>query len=169
MQHSAFVCYLRLTLVIAFTAMLNACLHTGGWGGSESPSNLDGLQYHKWLGSAGTEDLKRELSRLENTQSDSHIPFIQLALLLSASKDSTPESEARALSMLSSLSFGDQLDDYQLLASIWINHLELRQAWRAAKADSADNQALAKKLQHQIDALTSIEEQMLQKEQPLLD
>lgn len=136
------------------------------------PSDFNALAYHHWVGAASAEDLNLERTRLEKNYPElTPKPMVQLAILLSASKLATPESERRALTLLES--FTDPADntqpgyDYVLFAKLWRNHLQQKQTSRQLRSENQHSQEELSKLQEQLDVLMTIEKQLMEREQSL--
>jgi hypothetical protein len=137
-----------------------------------SVSDLTAANYYAWVDSATDEALVEEHNRLEEVQSPpTPKDRMQLALLLSASKKSTPATELRAMELLSTLDNASQeqdrveSEDYYVFAAVWKLVLQQRVKIRTLTAEIATGRETTEKLQQQIDALTSIEKQLMEREQ----
>lgn len=119
------------------------------------PAQLDALHYYHWVLTAATEQLQSEQQRLEKAVSarNGGHSLVQLAVLISARSSDTAQQQ-RALALLEQYEQhqSDSLSgDYHALAHLWRQALEPR--------------LLSHELQQKIDALTSIEQQLGNREQ----
>jgi len=138
------------------------------------------LEYFTWLTSASDEELGIEKIRLDNEKQnrDSPVNAIQLALLLSVPRASTEATERDAMELIaielardnSSTDVREQ--QYQTLARIWFLLLKNRKALREVEASQQSDQIKlevlhekARQLEKQIEALTSIEQNLIEREQ----
>lgn len=119
------------------------------------PAQLDALRYYNWVLAAATEQLQSEQQRLEqavSARTGGH-SLIQLAVLISARSSDTAQQQ-RALALLNQHEQSQSAsvsEDYHALAHLWRQALEPR--------------LLSHELQQKIDALTSIEQQLGNRQQ----
>ncbi len=138
------------------------------------------LEYFTWLKSASDEELVIEKIRLENEKQngDSPVNAIQLALLLSVPWTSTETTERDAMELIAVELARDKPStdtkqlEYQALAKIWFLLLENKKALTEVEASQQSDQVKlevlhekARQLEKQIEALTSIEQNLIEREQ----
>ncbi len=153
-------------------------------------STLTPLHYYAWVNSATLEELQaerlrlgsrerfwlNERQRLEQGEADPVVDAVQLGMLLSVSALASPETEQEARTLLESAGDPAQASaasrDYAIFAGFLLGHLE--QAWqlRAATSSVVESREKLEQLEHTnrelqqtIEALTSIEEQLIEREQ----
>lgn len=145
------------------------------------------LAYYKWAQAATVQELRVERRRIASrrTPADPVIDTVHLGILMSLPAHATPEDEAAALELLSSLDAAGVVDapedfthlsessrEYALFAGFLLEHLQQRAELRSAQSRAAASRAQLetlerenRQLQEKIDALTSIEEQLIEREQ----
>jgi hypothetical protein len=138
------------------------------------------LDYYQWALQATPQELRAEQLRLA-TRADSADPVIatvHLGILMSVSALASRESERAALALLESLAApGTDSDsaggrEYAIFADFLLEHLKQRADLRAATSNVVESreqletlQRDNRQLQEKIEALTSIEEQIIEREQ----
>ena len=144
---------------------------------ADTPENYSVHAYYNWLDSADTEEIDTERVRLESEERDL-TRDVQLALVYSVPETASIEQEQQAIELLSTLEppggvrFGVR-GAYSDFARIWRDVLQQRQALRntetelveALKIQNRQLQEESRRLQEQIDALTTIEQQLIEREQ----
>ncbi|MDP1931156.1 MAG: hypothetical protein Q8L60_06850 [Gammaproteobacteria bacterium] len=129
------------------------------------PSRYDAVDYYSWVILAPPDAVLQELARLEVTVDvpGAEESLVQMAVLISA-MTTDPEQEMRALSLLNTFeeraATSPVESDYQAFAGLWRQVLELR-----LQSHSVDERIQAleherRSLREQIEALTSIEQQL---------
>ena len=138
--------------------------------GNVQPQRYDAVDYYSWAILAPPDAVLQELARLETNVNvaGAEESLVQLAVLVSA-VTTDPQQELRALDLLRT--FEERAatsaveSDYQAFAGLWRQVLEMR-----LQLHSVDEriQALEREraeLREQIEALTSIEQQLDRREQ----
>jgi len=177
---------MKIVLILLSFPWLLSCaviaeFNTPGAGNAGNKTiSLSPLEYFIWLKSASAEELVIEKIRLDNEKQtgDSAVNTIQLALLLSVPWASTEATERDAMELIvvelarDNSSAEAKQQEYQTLAGIWFVLLENRKALREAEAsqqsDQAELEVLHEKvgqLEKQIEGLTSIEQNLIEREQ----
>ena len=135
------------------------------------------LDYYAWAQTAPPDELYAEHLRLSAPGPDANalVDKVHLGILMSMSAIASPDSEREAIAVLESIdaaNVDESSRDYAAFAAFLLNHLEQRAELRAATSDAATNrealEALQRnnaQLQQKIDALTKIEEQIIEREQ----
>lgn len=136
------------------------------------------LQYYEWSRTASAESIERERERIaeDTLTTDPVMTAVQLGLLLSTPAQASPASERDALVLLDAAlrqPVALRADpEYRIFAGFLRTHLQQRFELRVAEATGlAGQQQLDslqdanRQLQEKIDALTSIEQQLIQREQ----
>lgn len=136
------------------------------------------LDYYQWTQAATLEELAAERLRLDARwgASDPLINTVHLAILLSLSNLASHESEAEATALLATIGDPARVDEnrraYAIFADFLRKHLEQRASLRHASSSVvASREKLEtlernnQQLQDKIQALTSIEEQLIEREQ----
>jgi len=153
------LCLLALGL---FT--LSACTTT--------PFSLDGLtrvdplNYYQWVLQAEDIQLQEERIRFATLPigEKSAAVNIRHAILLSARHESDTPSELEALTMIASVDMDSLPADYQAFAVLWRDVLNARQLAKDSQELILTLEQEKALLQTQIDALTSIEQQLNSRE-----
>lgn len=136
------------------------------------------LQYYDWSKTASAESIAAERARIaeDTLTTDPMISAVQLGLLLSSPALSSPSTEREALALLDAalrqpVAMRSNLE-YRSFAGFLRAHLQQRAELRSAEAaavagkEQIDSlQDSLRQLQDKISALTSIEEQLIQREQ----
>lgn len=169
----------RGLIMLPLFLMLNACSSEFTQYLSVTPESYKVQEYVDWLESADNTATLNELMRLElqNQETLNLIDTVQLALILSASAIATVDSENRALALLYSLS-DDRLNnersqDYFNFSELWKTILSQRRTLRITEQQQANIEqellevrSVNQALQEQINALTAIEQQLIERERP---
>jgi len=147
-----------------------------------SPGDLPAIEYVRWVQTADNKSLQKEQYRLaDNGDAESIIDQTQLAILLSASTMATDDAEERALQLLTGESITQNIVRKNL-TSREKNYLELGEVWKtvlnqqlATQKAVSNNSELEKQitdlkkknteLQEKLNTLSSIEEQLMEREQ----
>ncbi|OGT70488.1 MAG: hypothetical protein A3H44_04875 [Gammaproteobacteria bacterium RIFCSPLOWO2_02_FULL_57_10] len=138
--------------------------------GSVQPQRYDAVDYYSWAILAQPDEVLQELERLEASINiaGAEESLVQLAVLVSA-VTTDPQQDQRALDLLQTFeeraASSPVQSDYQAFAGLWRQILELR-----LQSQTVDSriQALERErteLRKQIEALTSIEQQLDRREQ----
>ncbi len=138
-----------------------------------NPFNLDAyskihaLSYYKWVLEAEADSLQDEKARLVALQDNEPSPesLVQYAILLSARSEGGAQSDDEAIALLDSVEFAALTPEYQTFSTLWKQVLNAR---TLARTNQELIQVLEKEritLQSQIDALTSIEQQLNNREE----
>lgn len=169
---------MKLALPFILTVILGACSYIPWHSEPLATREPGALDYYTWVTSASVQELGLERQRLEALQptlepDELAKAYVQLALLLSASQNATAKTEATALKLLADIQLdttpNEQISEYLAFGALWKSVLEQRAKVRELTVKNQQKAEAVKKLQQQIDALTSIEEQLLEREQPLPD
>lgn len=171
---------LRQIMTRCFVGVLIMMLVGGCASGSISlpgtgPRYYSALRYVTWMQTARLSELESEYQRLTAEQeSRTGIRAVQLALLISASSLADANSEEEALDILEGMDTEDIAlwpGDYRRLANIWQDILERRLNLKSALAElETDGSELERlrlenqRLREQIESLTNIETQILNRE-----
>lgn len=155
---------------------------TSSTGETEQPvpqqNLLSPLEYYAWVQQAPGNEIEAEHARLtrDTSSSNSYTGTVQLSMLLSFAANATAESETEAAALLQQATEGSSATvvnrDYEIFADVLLAHLEQKQALRLAGTENAEQmetikqlEAGTRQLQEQIKALTSIEQQIIEREQ----
>lgn len=146
-----------------------------------SADNVTPLDYYEWARAANAEELLAERARLSSRlqaaapADEAVIDTVHLGILMSVSAIASRESETEAKALLSALdtaSFDADSHDYLVFADLLLNHLEQREKvgelTRHLVTSREELEKLERnnaQLQQKIDALTRIEEQLIEREQ----
>jgi cell division protein FtsB len=131
------------------------------------------LLYYAWLRQAKAEELSAERRRLDTNSAgeDAFMRALRQGLLMLASGVADGGREAAVLEALGSESAELQLEENRALASLVSTQLRLRRQVNGSSRQSANTTAEMERLrsentrlQQQIDALTSIEQQLIERE-----
>jgi hypothetical protein len=125
------------------------------------------LNYYHWLQISTAEDLDAEFVRLMDIDPNARSTFasLKLALVLSASSLATNQTEIQAQEILQNLmAIEKNRENIEVItfAELWLAKLNVDQRLKSVATQN-------KLLQEQLDALTSIEQELLQKEEHLVD
>lgn len=135
------------------------------------------LDYYAWAQGAPMEELYAEQLRLIAPGPDANalVDKVHLGILMSVSAIASRDSEREAMALLQTIdptSIDDASRDYAVFADFLLNHLEQRKELHAATSDIVTSREKLEALQHsnaqlqqKIDALTRIEEQLIEREQ----
>lgn len=135
------------------------------------------LDYYAWAQTAPPDELYAEHLRLSAPEPDANalVDKVHLGILMSVSAIASPDSEREAFAVLESIDVANVDEtsrDYAAFAAFLLNYLEQRAELRAATSDAVTSrealEALQRnnaQLQQKIDALTKIEEQIIEREQ----
>lgn len=161
----------------AVSVFLNACLDLSSIRDAGDPQRSEPLAYYDWARSADSNELIAEKKRLETVivVTDQVIPVVQLSLLLTLVSDSGTHDIDRAITLLEEIELSCDSTDcqsYFLFGGLWRGLLLERREFGAAIASGTkSDQELeilreqVKKLSQQIEALTNIEQQLIEREQ----
>ncbi|MDY6982641.1 MAG: hypothetical protein SV422_06105 [Pseudomonadota bacterium] len=135
------------------------------------------LDYYAWAQAAPAEELYAEQLQLSlpDPEANALIDKVHLGILMSVSAIASRDSEREAMELLQTIDAAN-VDDasrgYAVFADFLLNHLEQRKELRAATTNVATSREELETLQHsnaqlqqKIDALTRIEEQLIEREQ----
>lgn len=128
------------------------------------PQQLDALAYFDWVMSASAEQRAAEVWLLEQEApaSDSLDDRVRLIVLSSAFSDDRAHNR-RAIAQLVELDGSDEQSfsaDYRVFAQLWRQYLEQRESLQATMRQLREAEEQRGILRRQIEALTSIEEQL---------
>jgi hypothetical protein len=136
------------------------------------------MHYYAWATKATPEELEAERLRLSSRRypADPVIDTVHLGMLLSVSAIASRDTELEAQALLESVNDPAYATlegrDYAIFADFLLNHLEqrehLREATTSVVASREKNESLERTnqdLKKTIEALTSIEEQLIEREQ----
>lgn len=135
------------------------------------------LDYYAWAQAAPAEELYAEELRLSAPGPDANalVDKVHLGILMSVSAIASRDSEREAMQLLQTIdaaSVDDASRDYAVFADFLLNHLEQRKELRAATSNVVTSREELEtlersnaQLQQKIDALTRIEEQLIEREQ----
>lgn len=153
------LCLLALGL---FT--LSACTTTPF--GLDRLSRVDPLNYYQWVLLAEDISLQEERIRFATMpiSEKTAVGSIRHAILLSARHESDTPSELEALTIISSVDMDSLPADYQAFAVLWSDVLNARQLAKDSQELILTLEQEKALLQTQIDALTSIEQQLNSRE-----
>jgi len=141
------------------------------------PTTITALDYLAWAQRAPRDELLREHQRLASLErpAEALVDAVHLGILMSVSALASPDTERQALALLAALdlrSVDEASREYSTLAGLLLHHLQQRADLRAATADVVESrealetlQRTNRELQQTIDALTRIEEQLIEREQ----
>lgn len=142
------------------------------------PASYDPLAYHVWLEAASPGQIAAERNRLEQDDVPGTIDSVQLALMLSHPRTGSAATRQQAISLLEQVETGvaesaaNRVAEYRDFAGIWLRMLRARQGETEAREALADSEAQwrelearNRQLQSQIEALTNIEQQLIEREQ----
>lgn len=144
------------------------------------PEATSPLDYYQWAQSATPEELMSERERLSTYwitfegAADPLVHTVHLGILMSLS--ASPDSEKEAMTLLATIddpaSVNADRREYAIFANFLRNHLEQRENLRLATSSVVESREELEtlernnqQLQEKIDALTSIEEQLIEREQ----
>ena len=149
------LCLLALGL---FT--LSACTTTPF--GIDELTEVDPLNYYQWVLQAEDIPLQEERIRFATTPIGEKTAdgSIRHAILLSARNESDTPSELEALTMISGVDMDALSSDYQAFAVLWRDVLNARQLAKDSQELILTLEQEKALLQTQIDALTTIEQQL---------
>ncbi|HEY0962110.1 MAG TPA: hypothetical protein VGE69_07110 [Pseudomonadales bacterium] len=140
-------------------------------------ADISPLDYYAWARAAPADELYAEQLRLSapGPDADAIVDKVHLGILLSESAIASRESERDAVAILQSIDvtrIDDASRDYAAFAAFLLSHLQQREELRAATTNMAAGreeletlQRNNAQLQQKIDALTKIEEQLIEREQ----
>ena len=136
------------------------------------------MHYYAWATKASPEELAAERLRLSSRRypADPVIDTVHLGMLLSVSAIASRETELEAKALLESVNdpayATPEGRDYAIFADFLLDHLEQREHLRAAttsvvasREKTASLERTNQDLKKTIEALTSIEEQLIEREQ----
>ena len=143
---------------------LSACT-TSPFGLAEY-SRVNALAYYQWVMQAQAISLEQEHARFASipVESASAINLVQQAILISAGGEPSSESDLQAIALLERADRKSLNDEYNTFVMLWLEILNARQL---ARSEQELIQLLEQErvtLQSQIDALTSIEQQLNNRE-----
>lgn len=141
-------------------------------------SSVTPLDYYQWAQAAAPEELMAERLRLASPRR-SAIPVVDavhLGILLSLSAFASPETDREAMALLDTVAEVPDADtssrDYAIFADLLLSHLQQREALRDATSSVVETREELEtaertndQLQEKIEALTSIEQQLIEREQ----
>lgn len=131
-------------------------------------SNISALVYYEWVLQADAAALEAQLAWFADraTANDDAIAAVQEALVLSAVDNADAANDVRALELLAEAtsSVAQLPSDYQVFVILWQQILNTRHEQRLAGQTIDALEQERKKLQRQIQALTSIEQQINRRE-----
>lgn len=166
--------WLRYLLPLVLAAPLASCEVGSSLMTLRGPSVMAPLDYVDWLQSADAPALENERRRLETLPADSGdaIAPIQLGLLLSMPDTAAARDRDRAATLLAEAATPPTADgenaktrQYRTLGRLWLGVLR---DGREAQDERLEIEALrdqVRELKEQIEALTTIEQQLIEREQ----
>ncbi len=138
-----------------------------------SPFNIDGysrieaLSYYEWVMQAQMLSLQEEQARFAALAESERSPqsLVQYAILISARNDGGAQSDVEAIALLESVETAALPAEYKTFSILWQQVLDARQQLRTKQGllQSLEQERIT--LQSQIDALTSIEQQLNNREE----
>lgn len=134
--------------------------------GLDGYSRISALDYYQWVLQAETLSLQEERVRFatmpDNEQSSASL--IRHAILLSARNENDTPRELEALAMIANVELNSLAADYQVFAVLWSDVLNARQLAKEQQKMILTLEDEKFLLQTQINALTSIEQQLNRRE-----
>lgn len=132
------------------------------------PADYDAMNYYHWADRAPPDAVLEELSRLEASAGGAEDEsLVQLAVLISA-RTANPQQEKRALDLLTQFerraTVNPVKSDYFMFAGLWREVLNLRLQTHTAGERVTALEKERESLREQIEALTSIEQQLDRRE-----
>jgi hypothetical protein len=172
---------MQAPVVSALPVVHAATLHAPPVQARQEPartSTITPLDYYEWALAATPQELLAERLRLTTRRvpEDPIVDTVHLGILMSLSTLASRESEEVAIDLLQSvgnpLRVDDESREYAIFADFLLDHLQQRADLRAATSNIVENREELetlernnRQLQEKIDALTSIEEQLIEREQ----
>ena len=169
-------------LLLSTCVLLSSCAEFRQVIGTTMPATRPPLDYFAWLESADQAALDNEHSRLSAAAGNrnSRIHLIQRALLYSVPSTADTSGTDTAIELLtvalqegSGDSHASALqEEYTAFAGIWLKLLEQQRNYRLARENQLSDKDMIRdlsvqvdRLEKQIDALTTIEQRLIQREQ----
>lgn len=129
-------------------------------------SRIDAFDYYEWVLHAEVVSLQEERTRFESIPADEQSAerFVQHAILLSARNENGVSTDIEALALMDSADFNVLSKEYRAFATLWMQILNARQLAKTHQDLIGVLEHERVTLQTQIDALTSIEQQLNRRE-----
>jgi hypothetical protein len=129
-------------------------------------SRIGAFDYYEWVLHAEFVSLQEERVRFESITEEERSAerFIQHAILLSARNENGVSSDIEALALMESADLNALSKEYRAFATLWMQILNARQLAKTHQDVIGMLEKERVTLQTQIDALTSIEQQLNRRE-----